>query len=244
MQPPMESIQQNARMPDAAASDRRKEPRYAAEVQDARIGWWRNQEFVTSEATLQDISSGGAALVVDPDLQAAPEMWFCVASGGGAVWVPGRVAALSSTDEGIQRVCLEFSHACPYDVFKVAAWGSPTAPSKRPVPDAQGSADAAVLATTVSSTAYTPSWEQPAAGPSQATRAEDGAVEGLQGEPASSRGRPGSAAERRPAIVIALGWLVPATLCLSMAVAIICLTYVILSDPALLDPLLVSLRGE
>jgi hypothetical protein len=157
---------------------------------------------------------------------------------------------LTSTDEGVQRVCLEFSHACPYDVFKVAAWGSSTGPSQGVGQDANRPAGAESLVTTVSSTAITPSPGQSTACRISSTPVEDVDLDDFESAPAPANPPAtslcglGSAPERRSAVMIALDWLVPATLCLSMALAIICITYVVLSDPALLDPLLSSLRGE
>jgi hypothetical protein len=125
---------QDGQVGTARPKDRRETPRYDPTIDSAKLGWWEAGEFQTAQARLQDISSGGAALGVDRDGPVAPEIWMCVATPGQGVWVQASVAAMDDGD-GERRVRLAFAESCPYDVLKVAAWGTASA---RPVPPASG----------------------------------------------------------------------------------------------------------
>jgi hypothetical protein len=116
----------------ARPEDRRETPRYDPAIDTAKLGWWEAGEFHTAQARLQDISSGGAALGVDRDGPVADEIWMCVATTGEGVWVQASVAELDDGD-GERRVRLAFAESCPYDVLKVAAWGTASARPVLPV---------------------------------------------------------------------------------------------------------------
>lgn len=113
--------------------DRRSTPRYAPAQDQARLGWWDGGRFVSAEARLRDISSGGAALRVDHDSPPPPgSVWVCLAGAGE--WVATDLAGSSTSDNGACAVRLEFASVCPYEVFKAAVWGGTASPFPSPAP--------------------------------------------------------------------------------------------------------------
>src|SRR4051812_48728059 len=113
----------------ARPEDRRKEPRYAPVVEQARLGWWEGEQFRVAVARLRNISNGGAALTVACDAPVAP-VWMSVVTPGSKEWILARVAGVSEAGEGAHCVRLAFVEPCPRDVFEAAVSGTP-APAPR-----------------------------------------------------------------------------------------------------------------
>src|SRR4051812_37135064 len=112
----------------ARPEDRRREPRYAPVVDQARLGWWEGEQFRIAVARLRNISSGGAALTVACDAPMAP-VWMSVVTPGQKEWVLAKVAGIFKSDEGAHCVRLAFVEPCPRNVIEAAVSGSTPAPA-------------------------------------------------------------------------------------------------------------------
>ncbi len=107
----------------ALNDDRRKEPRYRPTTEDANLGWWEGSQYETVSAHLDDISSGGAALILNGANWHGGDVWVCLSGGVCSEWVRGQVVGVSTREDGDQRVRLVFPETCPFEFFKAAVWG-------------------------------------------------------------------------------------------------------------------------
>jgi hypothetical protein len=114
----------------ARPEDRRKEPRYAPVVEQARLGWWEGEQFRVAVARLRNISNGGAALTVACDAPVAP-VWMSVVTPGSKHWILARVAGISEAGDGAHCVRLAFVEPCPTEVFEAAVSGTAAIPVTR-----------------------------------------------------------------------------------------------------------------
>jgi hypothetical protein len=125
-----------------SAKDRRTSARYTPAVDQSQIGWWDGKQFRTTSATLQDISTGGAALTIDGQIlpvdgeMAPATVWMCVVGQEPTEWVQSRIAGATTGEDGTRRVRLAFTEHCPYEVFKASVWGNPAAQPPRAAPGA------------------------------------------------------------------------------------------------------------
>lgn len=108
-----------------AADDRRKEPRYPAKHDRANLGWYCGESYETLSGRLEDVSSGGASLVLEGATWAGGDVWLCLSGDAGTDWVRAEVVGASQVDGSAQRIRLKFHESCPFDFFKTAAWGKP-----------------------------------------------------------------------------------------------------------------------
>src|SRR3954454_3259712 len=98
------------------SQDRRRAPRYPAAVDLAQVGWWEDQQFRTAPARLKDISSGGAALLVDGQDVSSSSLWMCLVGEKPTGWISANLAGAHTSEDGVQLVRLSFAESCPYDV--------------------------------------------------------------------------------------------------------------------------------
>lgn len=126
---PPHAIVPETRPVPRVADDRRKEPRYPAKHDQANLGWYAEESYQTLPGRLEDVSSGGASLVLDSATWAGGDVWLCLSGGAQTDWVRAEVVGASQVDGGAQRIRLKFHESCPFDFFKIAAWGNPGAAS-------------------------------------------------------------------------------------------------------------------
>jgi hypothetical protein len=125
-----------------SSKDRRTSSRYTPAVDQARVGWWDGKQFRTTSATLQNISTGGAAVTIDGQIlpvdgeMAPATVWMCVVGQEPTEWVQSRIAGAMTGEDGTRRVRLAFAQHCPYEVFKASVWGDPAAQPPRAAPGA------------------------------------------------------------------------------------------------------------
>ncbi|MDR3638908.1 MAG: PilZ domain-containing protein [Isosphaeraceae bacterium] len=106
--------------------NRRREPRYPAEHGQANLGWYHGESYRTVAGRLEDVSSGGASLVVDDGATwEGGDVWLCLSGGVRTEWVRAEVAGATQVEGSAQRIRLKFHESCPFDFFKTAAWGTP-----------------------------------------------------------------------------------------------------------------------
>src|SRR5262245_44006689 len=93
-------------------SERRSAARYVPVRDQVRLGWWDADRFRTVRARLLDISSGGAALLVDQSPPAPPSVWMCLVGQAPTEWIPATLAAGTTGEDGSQRIRLVFTGPC------------------------------------------------------------------------------------------------------------------------------------
>jgi hypothetical protein len=104
--------------------ERRKTTRFAAVEQRTWLGWWRSRlEFTTVAARLQDISQGGARLVMADPPPAQQIVWLCLGIPDPTECVQAKVLAVTGTPEGDFVVRLAFGTPCPQNLYRVAIEG-------------------------------------------------------------------------------------------------------------------------
>lgn len=117
-----------------ASQDRRRALRYPAAMDQAEVGWCEDKQFRTAAARLKDISSGGAALILDGQEVASTSLWMRLGGENPTQWISANLAGAQTSEDGVQLVRLAFAEPCPYDVFKTAVWGTSSAPMAAPAP--------------------------------------------------------------------------------------------------------------
>lgn len=110
--------------PSRANSDRRGELRYRLAMEQGQVGWWEGAEFVTADARLIDIGTGGAAVRVrslppmDRRIYLRLEDRTIVTESVSAMIV--HVAALRPKGFELR---LAFDVSCPPALFQAATCG-------------------------------------------------------------------------------------------------------------------------
>lgn len=224
----------------APTPERRKEPRYAPAAEAARIGWWEGRDFRMSDAQLEDISSGGAKLkLADSELWGS-DVWLSMGGAGTNAWIPATITELATAEDGSRRLRAAFHNTCPYDVFKSAVWGTPAPPAAPCGVVSSAARDSETVAETLR--IATREMPPPRTAPDaieDVTGCDDTAV---VGEPPLSRRRTRPSKLRPVAMV--LSWLVPMTICVSLALTIAVLAYVALANPSIVDRLVTCLTFQ
>jgi hypothetical protein len=105
--------------------DRRCSTRHAAVVHRAWLGWWtRPGEFGSVAAYLEDISLGGAKLLVTATPPAPQQLiWLCVGAPDPIECVQAKVLAVTPRPEGDCIVRVAFGAPCPQNLYQTAIYG-------------------------------------------------------------------------------------------------------------------------
>jgi PilZ domain len=110
--------------PDTSVDDRRRTPRYPAEVHRAWLGWWTGPgAFHTVAAKLEDISMGGARLHTADPPAAGQILWLCLGIPDPSECVQAKVVAVSPSAEGDCIVRVAFGAPCPRNLYQTAIYG-------------------------------------------------------------------------------------------------------------------------
>jgi hypothetical protein len=107
-----------------AVAERRRSTRFPAVERRAWLGWWtRPRRFETVAARLDDISQGGARLVM-ADPPAFPQIvWLCVGIPDPTECVQAKVLEVKPAPDGDSVIRLAFGIPCPHNLYRVAISG-------------------------------------------------------------------------------------------------------------------------
>jgi hypothetical protein len=113
-----------AQQADLPVIDRRQSPRMPAIEQRAWLGWWATpRQFTTVSARLENISQGGAKLVLADSPPAQQIVWLCLGTPGPTECVQAKVLAVIPTSRRSSIIRLAFGTPCPQNLYQVAVCG-------------------------------------------------------------------------------------------------------------------------
>jgi hypothetical protein len=113
-----------AQQAETAVADRRLSPRFRAVEQRAWLGWWTSSRaFATIAARLDDISQGGAKLVITDPPPVEQIVWLCLGIPGPTECVQAKVLAVLPTPRGDAVIRLAFGAPCPLNLYQLAIYG-------------------------------------------------------------------------------------------------------------------------
>ena len=99
-------------------NDRRNSPRYKAVDGRVWAGWWaRPEEFVASASLVENISLGGARILMTNPPWPSQNLWIRLGDSSLEQFVQGAVLEVSATERGEFWVRLAFDSACPDLIF-------------------------------------------------------------------------------------------------------------------------------
>jgi hypothetical protein len=115
--------------------ERRKEARYMPVARRAYVGWWEDGTFRTASARVENLSRGGAAVLVEgsPPALMTPA-WLCLIGPVRPDWYAGQVVDRAETAGAGRVVRVALARPLPYDVFKAVVWGIPSGEPDRGAP--------------------------------------------------------------------------------------------------------------
>lgn len=89
------------------------------------VGWWEGDEFRTTTGLLQDLSLGGASILVDAPAPPKDSVWISLYKIPPTEWVESSVVEVEKTSRvGIflrsrTQFRIQFSEHCSYDFFRM-----------------------------------------------------------------------------------------------------------------------------
>jgi hypothetical protein len=113
--------------------ERRREARYIPASRRAQFGWWDDGSLWTAEARIENLSRGGAALLVDDFAIEAKTVLLRFPTHGPSCWHAARIVATSRSGGSGRIVRLALALPLPYELFKAVVWGLSV---EEPPPDA------------------------------------------------------------------------------------------------------------
>jgi hypothetical protein len=108
----------------SAVAERRQSTRFRAAERHAWIGWWAcSERFETVAAHLDNISQGGAKLVLAKPPPVQQIVWLCVGVPDPAECVQAKVLEVRPEPGGDSAIRLAFGLPCPHNLYRVAISG-------------------------------------------------------------------------------------------------------------------------
>ena len=110
--------------------NRRGTRRFVALSQPAQIGWMEGQEFVTTSASLKDVSLSGLSAQAGVALPVATTVWVSLKDHPAGRWVKAvvvevkRVRRLLTCGRSEYLIRMRYGLGCPYTFFRAAIGGS------------------------------------------------------------------------------------------------------------------------
>jgi hypothetical protein len=105
--------------------DRRMWQRFPVRGSRAKLTWFEDDSAKTAEGTLQNISGGGAAIIIDAIAPANSPIWFELENDGKPLEpVESRLVVRSLDPSGATITRIRFVGACPILLFELAIHGS------------------------------------------------------------------------------------------------------------------------
>jgi PilZ domain len=114
----------------SSVNERRSFPRHTPVHALAWIAYAEANGDCVGRARLQDISVGGARLIVEGSIPATDSVWVTLAGVNSVEWVKASIVHVDAGDGGM--VHLQFVDECPFELFRAAVLGAE---------DAEGSAE-------------------------------------------------------------------------------------------------------
>lgn len=105
-------------------NDRRRTCRYSGARNRVFLGWWEGPEFQTTTALLQDISLGGASILIDSPAPAQELVWLSLYKVPPTEWVEASVIKVENGprtglfSRRLTQLRIRFFENCSYDFFK------------------------------------------------------------------------------------------------------------------------------
>ena len=97
-------------------SDRRRDYRHEAVEREAWVGWWTGENFGAINGRMENISRGGALIVLARRPPRKTPVWVYKDTGGGLSSVRAEVAGVAAAPEGAYAVRFRFATPCPTDL--------------------------------------------------------------------------------------------------------------------------------
>jgi hypothetical protein len=110
----------------AARVERRLSPRITAVEHRAWLGWWAgSRQFATVAAWLDNISQGGARLLMVTPPPTQQIVWLCLGVPDPTECVQAKVLEVRSTPDAddVSSVRLAFGTPCPENLYRIAIGG-------------------------------------------------------------------------------------------------------------------------
>jgi hypothetical protein len=104
-------------------SNRRSAPRHVALEHRCWLGWWDGAEFCSGDASLIEISRGGASLEAGAVPPRDRSIWLCLHAAGTTWGAEVRLAGARPRGHGTHRLGVAFVGACPEGLYKAAVCG-------------------------------------------------------------------------------------------------------------------------
>jgi len=99
--------------------EQRRAPRYCSHSL-AHLGWWQGERFHCIDASIIDVSQGGAALLIKAPPPSTEFVDLRVASNPGSDWVHAQVRGVRSLSRGRSVIHLRFVDGAAYEFFCAA----------------------------------------------------------------------------------------------------------------------------
>jgi len=99
--------------------EQRRAPRYCSHSL-AHLGWWQGERFHRIDASIDDVSQGGAALLIEAPPPPTEFVDLRVASNPGSDWVHAQVRGVRSLSRGRSVIHLRFVDGAAYEFFCAA----------------------------------------------------------------------------------------------------------------------------
>jgi hypothetical protein len=113
-----------AEQAEVAVAERRESSRFRAVEQRAWLGWWAGpRRFATVDARLDNISQGGARIVMADPPPVQQIVWLCMGIPDPTECVQAKVLEVKPTPEGDSVIRLAFGIPCPHNLYQVAIYG-------------------------------------------------------------------------------------------------------------------------
>jgi hypothetical protein len=104
--------------------ERRHSPRFPAVQDRVWMGWWSNaEEFVTTAAEVDNISRGGAKIMMAIPPEESEQLWIRLAQSGSVDCVQATVLEVQPSGEGSYWVRLAFASSCPLSFHEAVVRG-------------------------------------------------------------------------------------------------------------------------
>lgn len=106
------------------ATERRQACRYEPIDRRTTLGWWDGPDFHATPASLNNISLGGASVMVVDSPPIGP-IWFHVESEENRTddWIEAELIQSDASVTGSTVVHIRFPGGCPYNWFRSAVYG-------------------------------------------------------------------------------------------------------------------------
>lgn len=121
--------------------DRRTAPRHTPSCNRIWTAWMEEGKVRRAEVCLDDLSSSGAAILIDEPLPTRGPLWIGLEGFSGSEGVIADVVRVVPQKEGTWRVGLRFARPCALKFFRKAIWGlEPAVPHESQLPPSRRSA--------------------------------------------------------------------------------------------------------